>query len=376
MSSKHHADGVKRGGGGFQKSYQKPKEVGINPGLPLLTCGKDGQANPENTRYWITKMKLYCQIEFIRGLDNIFDANGEYPEYLVPDAPKDEKGESVRSSSPEFYIWKEEFNEMTRDRKTLQDHKVKLTALMIGQMSQGSQDLITKGAEGLKAILDKDPLELVKAVISTHMVSSKVDVTQNFWESTEAYNRITQEPHESLPVFRRRLEGLWQGLQESARNAKKEDKLPDEEMQAMHFLSRLNAKYADLNLNIDRGIIERPNTFLKAYEDAANWKFQTSLSSDGGSNHRGVFATWRGGGRDGGGGRSARGRGRGGRDNPRGGGGGRGRGGCHVCGSQDHWRNECPNRKDETEADEIKATVKEAKKSSSDSAQKGDKKKN
>jgi uncharacterized membrane protein YgcG len=283
-------------------------------------------------------MKTYTMANFIAGLDDIFNSeNAAYPDFYEPEFPE----EHDRGDAVVMEIWKLDNKEYRENAKKLEEHKVKLMGVLLGQMSEASKDQVKTTQEGKTAIEEKEPLDLVRAIVSTHLTAGRIDNDQNLYAAETNYRRIQMGEYEPIATYHRRFLASLTSLKECASRAEKDGAVPDDELQSIHFISTTNGQYGAYKDYFKRGIVSAPTTLQDAYEKMVDFGTGRAPYSDGREERRGVFTTFRGG----------RGGGRGGRF----GRGGRGRGACVICNEYGHWKNECPNKKADSSDDVAKA---------------------
>jgi hypothetical protein len=326
-----------------KKIYRDPF-VGLIPELPTLNV-RDGDCNPLKVQTFMRDFKTDTMTKMAPELDNIFlEAGAAYPELVAPDDPEDaRRGMDVERWKLEMKLYVERVERLNRD-------KIQLTGTILGQLGPNSRDRVEKLEAGRAAIDAKDPLELVKAIVATHLVSSRLDNNDNFYQSQMNYNGIRMGETESIENYNRRFRGMLASLTQAARVAGQEGSVPDDRMQAIHFIYTLSAAYSDFRLAYDRKQLKEdhiPDTAVKAYAEAIDFGTNRRANSQMDRPTRaGVFAaTKRGGGRGG--------RGRG--DDRRGRGEGF-RGICFGCNKPGHRKQDCPEQK---ERDDIARAVKE-----------------
>lgn len=189
-----------------------------------------------------------------------------------------------------------------------------------------------------------------------------------------SYSTVRMNDSETIESYHRRFRSIVAGMTQAAKLAAKEASVPDEKMQAIHFVNTLSTNFSEYKNAYDRNMLKaKPNTVEEAYQEAVNfgadkrqYKRQTDLPT-GGATRAGVFvATDKVGG--GQGGRGGRGRGNRGSGGGRGtGGGGAGgaqkkRGRCVICNEEGHWKNECPQREKSGSDADLDKAIKEASK--------------
>lgn len=281
---------------------------------------------------------------FMPGFDRIFSlVDPKYPEFEEAPAPEN-------NGYVEVELWKLKIKTLHESKVRLNDQKPRAMGIILGQMSQGSIDLVRKVGEGARAIDEKDPLALVRTILSTHIGSGKTDNVLNLTTTEDSYHSMKMGYHENIEDFHRRFDAGHASYAEAARCAGKEASLPDDEMLAFHFVNKLSDRFGEYKSAVERKMVDRKKTVQEAYEAVVEF----GTNKHGGAhdkpnegrgnetNTRGAFTV-----------RGGRGRGRG--DEGRGRGRG-GRGACAICHKQGHWKNECPDRRD---TEEIAAAVKE-----------------
>jgi len=346
MSGNTGAGDAKAGSAGKDGNRKSFREqfVGLIPELPTLNV-KDGDCNPIRVQKFMGEFKIYTMSNMVAGLDNIFmEVDPAYPEFVEPDAPDDAR------RAIDMEKWKLEWKLYSDKVERLKADKIKLTGAILGQLGPNSRDRVEKLPAGRAAIDEKNPLELVKAIIATHLVSSRLDNQDNFYQSQVNYNSMRMGDTETIENYYRRFRGMLASLTQAALAAGKVNLIPDDKMQAIHFIYTLSASYSEFKLAYDRNMLdEKPDTSADAYEAAIDFGLDERPSNRRDrSNRMNVFVVEkRGGGRGRG---RGRGEGRGGR------GFGRGRGNCAICKKPGHWKNECPERQ---EHEDIAKAVKE-----------------
>ena len=230
-------------------------------------------------------------------------------------------------------VWKLDNKEYRDNKKKFDEHKVKLTGVLLGQMSEASKDQVKTSQDGKDAIENKDPLNLVKAIISTHLTAGKIDNDQNLYAAETNYHRIQMGEYESISAYHRKFEASLSSLRECASRADKQSAVPDDELQSIHFINTLNGNYGAYKESFRRGIISKPISLQDAYEKVVSFGTGRAHYSESREEpRRGTFASFRGGRGDG---RSSGGQyGR-----------GAGRGACAICKEYGHCKDECPMRK-------------------------------
>ena len=292
-----------RGHGRSQPASIPPAGKGLIDTLPFLNVKAGSGASGEQVQRWISALKTYCMANYVSGLDRIFDRppGGQYPEIVEPARPEAED-EGYQPDPLDVEVWKEEYKTYRKNTMLLQEHKVKLLGVMLGQMSQSSKDMALKSERGVEALDERDPLKLVQAIVSTHLVSSNTDPMLNYYHSETNYReRLRMGDQEPIENYFRRVQASLDSLIESATRAGHEDKIPDEESQALHFIDRLSAVYGEFRHCVIKGILPRPESLEEAYRAAVNFGASRARYFGSGSQreHHGVFAATTRGGRAG-----------------------------------------------------------------------------
>ena len=85
-------------------------------------------------------------------------------------------------------------NEKKKFDLRLSVEKLQLFGLMLGQMSSTSKDLIKETDTGREAFEQKDPLLLLKSIIITHMVDSRIGTSKvSLHQCQEIFNNLKME---------------------------------------------------------------------------------------------------------------------------------------------------------------------------------------
>ena len=354
--------------GGQARNYQgrailreRPERASLqHPGmkqeLPFLRYLKPGgkHVSAYEVQIFLDKFKIYCQQNFISGLETIFDVvDPRYPEFNSPERPA-----AMVVSPIDLKIWEINYRKFRDDEEKLAEHAVKLQAAMWGNMSDDSHDKVRQTAEGSAAERGgDDPLNLIKAIRSTHLTAGRVDNTQNLVAAENQYAYIRMRDDETVDTYYRRFEAVVSCLSEAAHRAERADRIPDGEMQAFKFLEGLTAAYADYKSFHDMNIINpaaAPRSAHDVYEAVSRLNLGKANARQN-AYRQGAFVTQS----SNRGGRFSRhnsyhGRGGGGRYGGRG-----GRGACVICGDYSHWKRDCPKNT------EIKSAISEVRAESS-----------
>jgi hypothetical protein len=325
--------------------------------LPVLTYNRSSTTNGDNVEKWMKAMKSYTIANYIKDLDEIF--NKDNPHYPTIEAP-DPLERDDRKDLMLVEIWKHDMKDFRTNSKKLIEDSTKLFGVILGQMSISSIEQVGSTQEGKNAIDGKDPLALVEAITSTHITGGRIDANQNLYVAETAYRNIVMYEHEKLHEYHRRFLVSINALTECALRANKEESVPKDELQIIHFINNLNANYGLYKEYFIRGMLPAPKatTVTEAYEKIT--VFGSDRSEFGRKEHgqhsRNIFHTTSG--RASRGGRSGRGRGRSGRPTNA------MEGACYNCGEKGHYANKCPHSKSSSSTSIVNAVteVQESKK--------------
>jgi len=293
----------------------------------------------------VESIETYVRREY-GDIADIF-TNHQYPTYPEP---KYTKQELSKAFDP-FGLKREEIKRLMSLRiekmERLESNKPRVFALIYGQLSLESQERL-KDLPGWDAIeRSHDPIELCKRIVATHLVNTRqLDIEETRYEARIQFNNCRQAWNESTAEFKKRYVYRIRALMAAGEH------VLDESAQARDFLAKLDqSRYHELVKDYKNGLHQRATTLEEAYTLASNY-VTTKRTQTG----RPIFlaAARAAGGR-------GRGRGSGGRGGQRDA--GRGRGGgrgaphkkkgpsaeypCAICGSAEHWANDCPNKTEE-----------------------------
>ena len=100
-----------------------------------------------------------------------------------------------------FKIWEISYSAKVKFDQKLAVEKTQLFGIMLGQMSDGSKDLIRETEIGRNAYEAKDPLLLLRGAIQIHISDSKLAAEQSLHETRNLYNQLRMENHENVSFF-------------------------------------------------------------------------------------------------------------------------------------------------------------------------------
>ena len=93
-------------------------------------------------------------------------------------------------------------NEKKKFDLRLSVEKLQLFGLMLGQMSSTSKDLTKETDTGREAFEQKDLLLLLKSIIITHMVDSRIGTsTVSLHQCQEIFNNLKMESGDTVSTF-------------------------------------------------------------------------------------------------------------------------------------------------------------------------------
>ena len=306
-----------------RRQAESPKtnsRLGMIPDIgAYVDLPRGNVADPQLVLKWLESMRVYIFANFkssvtdLIGLDGVL---GEYPEFeKVEDPPEDASAVVLRK-------WDAAILKSDKENSLLKEEYKKLYGVLLGQMSDASKEKIRDTPGGQKAMMDKDPLELLSYVIATHMNNKRYGDIYNTTIADTAFYNNKMLPNESLGSYFSRFRTQLFVRQDADRTAEREMHEHDDAELAIRYLLGLNSTYSEyLNLLKNR-VIPWPETLADAHSDTGQFTLtKPSGTASGGPpaaglERKNVFVAGRGGGREGSGGRGGRGRGS---ENPGGG---------------------------------------------------------
>lgn len=319
-----------------------------------ISPGRD--INPGVVTTWMIKLSEYIMSSFDSRIDKIFGPDGtlgEYPEIIAPDDP--EEG----ASRVDIKKWETSYSDYNKERIKLEQDKCRVYGIMLGQISDNSKNRIKETEDGAGATLTHDPLQLLSAIISTHMSDNRLGAEHNLYKVEQAFYAYSMQNGDSLAYYYQRFRALLTGVQEAYRRA--DEDIPDTSFRdfqlALKFTMGLNSTYSVYKQYYEDSIKEWPDNLENAFFEASKFMPRTTQPhySDGAGRAH-AFAmrgrgrgrsTQRGGGRHGTQGRHLAGRGYTAPEDSSGSepGGqsvyGTRKGNCHACGGAGHYSYEC-----------------------------------
>lgn len=226
----------------------------------------EGQTSPEDVESALRDWKTYAMEHYIRGLDMVLDAEGDYPDFQEPDAPDEADGENYFARKR----WEGEYRAYQEDRRAFEADIIKLTGLMLGQMSPESIERVRQDAAGAAAIDEKDPLALVQAIRATHYTPlSGGNAGKTLYSALRRWNNLQMGQNESVEAFKRRAISELEAVRQAAVAAEDEEAVPSATQATMHFIMCLSSKYSDFKKEFSRQRINPMPTTLQEAMDRA-----------------------------------------------------------------------------------------------------------
>jgi len=255
-----------------ERQYRPRSHAGQITGLPTLHYS-EGRTNAHDMEKFLENVKNYCMANLVIGLDNIFEIDGNYPEYNEPDTPDDDEDVGEAAARLALEAWKLEYKHYMDKRDKLESDKAKLVGIIMGQMTAESKDRVRQTEDGRTAILEKDPLKLVKQIRATHVTHGNRTKGENLYSAQMRYNGIRMFEHgETIQQYMQRFEHEVDALKQAAKTADEEGAVPAEPMQALHFIKRLNREYDNFKDAYDRHVVKgRAKTIQEALEAALRY---------------------------------------------------------------------------------------------------------
>lgn len=150
------------------------------------------------------------------------------------------KEQRDQNNRVEVKKWEDKTKRREDRLEALNKTKTKVFAVIYGNMGNDSIDLVKQTSAGAKAISDKDPVGLWKAILSTHLLRNTRSDESNFFDANCKFNNMSQQkPHESLLDLSERIDVIVAALTEAAKRASKEAMVPDEKYITQLMVERL-----------------------------------------------------------------------------------------------------------------------------------------
>ena len=301
-----------------EERLRRPRShTGLIPGLLTLHFS-DGRSNAHDMERFLDNMKNYCMANYFIGLDNIFEIGGKYPTIEEPQMPSEEDRTTALVEA-----WKMKYKHFLEKKEKLESDKARLVGVIMGQMTAESKDRVQQTEDGRKAILEKDPLILVKQIRSTHLTSGNRTSGENLYFAQMRYNGIRMFEHgETIQQYMQRFDHEVDALKQAAEVAKEDGATPTAQMQALHFIKRLNREYNNFKDAYERHVVKKRAKNVKDALEAALTYGKNEPVIEQEIPRRGAYLTtpkpneykgpWK-------------------------------PGNCSGCGQKGHWKRDCPN---------------------------------
>ena len=103
---------------------------------------------------------------------------------------------------------------------TLREDRNQVFRLMLGQRSEQSKSTIRETESGATAMLEEDPLLLLRAIILTHLFDPRLGADQNLLRVRMAYEIVRMEPNDALKFYYQRFKVLKARYEDTMLNAR------------------------------------------------------------------------------------------------------------------------------------------------------------
>jgi uncharacterized membrane protein YgcG len=335
-----------RGGRGMARPPPRTGTVAAIGAYLDLVPGKE--VNPGVVTNWVNKFREYLptvcdtpKINLIFGLDATV---GSYPVFAEPLLP------AADCTRFEAKIWETSYAKYVKDNDKLENDKLQLFGLMLGQMSESSKNRIKETDAGIVAMTQQNPRLLLIAILSTHLTDNRLGAEHNLYKIENAFARYVMEPGDSISFYHQRFRALLSGVEEAYRRANVEipETMYREVQLGLKFTVGLNSSYSAYKQYYEDGLKGWPESLGEAFSEASKFRPRAGQQTDAAKAN--AFAMrGRGGSRGRGRGRYP-GRGRGGHSGsgessgvPTGGPSeyGTRKGSCHTCGEEGLYSFEC-----------------------------------
>jgi hypothetical protein len=227
---------------------------------------------------------------------------GDYPEIIKPENPPEE------ATKVEQKKWEAVYSAWRKETIRLDQDKTRLYGLLLGQMGDNSKNRIRETQDGMESMETNDPLQLLSAIIATHMTDNRLGAEHIDFKVAKVFRELIMQPGKSLASYHQKFRALHSGLFEAYRRA--EENVPDSDFQegqlALQFTMGLNSSYAGHKQYFEDAVKPWPESVEQAFLEASKFRLKREgydNKYNGGLGRANAFTT-RGRGR----GRSGRGR--------------------------------------------------------------------
>ena len=248
-----------------------PPRTGTRPEIgAFLDLGKE--MNHGSVSAWMRKFREFTRTNYKSDICEIFGNEGipgEYPEYEAPEDIEDDAGfmESTR--------WKRALELFDKQVIGLREDAKQVFGLMLGQISDQSKASIRETESGTTAMIDEDPLLLLRAIILTHLSDPRLGADQNLLRVRMAYETARMEGNDTLKFYYQRFKALKNGYEDSMRSL---GVMPEyneimsshnDLLTAIKFMNGLNAGYKQYVEYYEHRLKEWPETLEEAFLEMA-----------------------------------------------------------------------------------------------------------
>lgn len=266
--------GAERGtGGGGKGTSGSNGYKGFNSGfkgpiahiISLDYKAHDTHFPPEKTESFLEQFSTYCSTTFVMGLAGVFEVEGDYPDYPMPDDPEEGAGTVAMKK------WAQAFETNGKYNRKLAEDKPKLFSAMWAQMSPSSQERIKRNPGGRACLVDKCPLSLVLLIRATHSSGGRNDTGENHQIACQRYYDLRMGEHENLTQFYEKFMATLNGYLTALTQDERGEIAPNDIEQARTFIHHLNSKYGRYKVEIDEGIRKVCDTVAEVYENISQF---------------------------------------------------------------------------------------------------------
>ena len=158
---------------------------------------------------------------------------------------------------------------------TLRDDRKQVFGLMLGQISEQSKSTIQETESGATAMLEEDPLLLLRAIILTHPSDPRLGVDQNLLRVRMAYETVRMEPNDVLKFYYQRFKALKAGYEGTMRalgvmpEFNEAMTAHNEVLTGMKFMNGANSGYRHYVEYYVHRLKDWPDTLEEAYLEMA-----------------------------------------------------------------------------------------------------------
>ena len=219
-------------------------------------------------------ISIYLVSYYGRGGNFIFDNNYYGP--LAPIAPALPYDKRMQTSVIEREVYKAQNIENAREVKKLEDDRASWFAIIMGQLSPASKQLVQARTDCVTADADKPTVTMADHYSYAYCCGSG-DPAMDRQAALLAFNTIEQRAGETLPDYRLRLQQCVQVLE-----AINHPLVPSVEEQVLQFIIGMKGKYSAYSQHIQNDMIEgvaAPATIAETEHEAEHWRQEISSSN-------------------------------------------------------------------------------------------------